>query len=400
MTKKGKLLISLIILVSFFYTSCSNDDDGSNPTTPDPTPASILRNYFGTNINLDNLPNYANQDLPRYITKDNASDKTTSDEVAVLGRVLFYDKKLSTNNTIACASCHKQELGFTDDAIVSEGVNGVTGRHSMRLINSRYTEESRYFWDERATSLEDQSTQPIKDHAEMGFSGVNGAPDFNDLITKLSALDYYQVLFTEAFGSETVTEDRIKTAISQFVRSIQSYDSDYDVGRALVEESVDDFPTFTEKQNRGKRLFLTPPQFNAQGQRTGGGLGCGGCHRAPEYDIDPQSRNNGVISVANSEQEIDLTNTKSPAIRDIMDSRGRLHAPLMHTGSFTTFQQVLDHYNNITLNSNLDRRLMPGGRGQQLMLTDEERDAVEIFVRTLTGSSVYTDPKWSDPFIQ
>jgi len=94
---------------------------------------------------------------------------------ATLGRVLFYDKQLSANGAIACASCHKQEFAFSDTAQQSVGLNGgLTGRHSMRLVNSRFADEVRFFWDERASSLEDQTTQPIQDHVEMGFSGENG----------------------------------------------------------------------------------------------------------------------------------------------------------------------------------------------------------------------------------
>ena len=147
-------------------------------------------------IDLDNLFNYANQAIPNYINKDNTTTNPIDDKIATLGRVLFYDTNLSNNNTIACASCHIQEFAFGDPATQSIGLNGgLTGRHSMRLVNSRFADEVRFFWDERAATLEDQTTQPIQDHIEMGFSGTNGDPDFNDLITKLSAIDYYQTLF-------------------------------------------------------------------------------------------------------------------------------------------------------------------------------------------------------------
>jgi len=119
-------------------------------------------------IDLGNLPNYANQTKPSYITKDNTpANNSISDKGATLGRVLFYDKKLSLDNSTSCASCHQQEFAFSDTAALSAGINGLTGRHSMRLVNARFSNEGRFFWDERAATLEDQTTRPIQDHIEM-----------------------------------------------------------------------------------------------------------------------------------------------------------------------------------------------------------------------------------------
>src|SRR5687767_11515430 len=137
-------------------------------------------------IDLSSLSDYANQPIPAYITRNNTPGNNAISNIgATLGRVLFYDKRLSRNNTISCASCHQQARGFSDLATASLGVNGTTGRHGMRLINARFAAEPRFFWDERATSLENQSTQPIQNHVEMGFSGTNGDPNFADLVIKL-----------------------------------------------------------------------------------------------------------------------------------------------------------------------------------------------------------------------
>lgn len=138
-------------------------------------------------IDLNDLFNYESQNIPSYITKDNTPESNQiNNQITTLGRVLFYDKNLSENNTVACASCHQQAFAFSDPIVSSVGLNeGTTGRHSMRLVNSRFSNEEKFFWDERAASLEDQVTQPIQDHLEMGFSGTNGDPDFNDLIIKL-----------------------------------------------------------------------------------------------------------------------------------------------------------------------------------------------------------------------
>ena len=348
-------------------------------------------------IDLGDLFNYANQSIPSYITEDNTpNDNPITDAGATLGRVLFYDKKLSVNNTISCASCHKQEFAFGDTATVSIGWDGgVTGRHSPRLINARFGEEESFFWDERASSLEEQSTMPIQDHIEMGFSNLEGNPGFDSLVTKIEGLDYYEDLFTFVYGDFTVTEGRIQDALAQFVRSIQSFDSKFDIGRAQVNNNQVDFPNFTDEENLGKTLFLT----NAQG----GGANCNTCHNAPEFDIDDNSRNNSVISVAGDPSAIDVNNTRSPTLRDMVNPDGTLNGPLMHDGSFTTLMEVIDLYDDIPVdddNTNLDNRLSggPGNQGQNLNLTQEEKDALVAFLETLTGSDVYTAEQWSDPF--
>ena len=344
-------------------------------------------------VDLNNLFDYTGQITPVYITKDNQPlANVLSDEGATLGRVLFYDRNLSLNGTVSCGSCHQQEFAFSDTAQRSVGLDGgLTGRHSMRLINARFADEMRFFWDKRAASLEDQVTMPVQDHIEMGFSGTNGQPGIDSLINRLSAISYYQDLFTMVYGTTEVTEEKIQKALAQFVRSIQSYDSKYDTGRAAVGNDADPFPNFTAEENLGKQMFLLPPPQ--------GGAGCAGCHRPPEFDIDFQSLNNGVISVAGSPGDIDLFNTRAPSLRDLFNPAGDLNGPLMHNGEFTTIEQVIEHYNLVpqnVLNTNLDPRL--SGPGGNLGLTAQEKAALAAFLKTLSGNNVYNAPMWSDPF--
>ncbi len=392
---KNQIILSLLAL--FGLASCSNNsDDNYEQVTTYP----FVEAEFGSSIDLENLSNYANQAVPTYITKNNAQGNLITDKGATLGRVLFYDKKLSSNNTISCSSCHIQANAFGDVTVASQGVNGTTGRHSMRLINVRFANEAKFFWDERAINLETQTSMPIKDHGEMGFSGQNGDQSFSDLIVKLNAVGYYRELFKFAYGSEEITEAKIQTALSQFIRSIQSFDSKYDAGRALAPNDGAQFANFTAQENQGKNLFLTPPTFNASGVRTSGGLGCAGCHRAPEFDIDPNTGNNGIIGTI-AGTGIDVTNTRAPSLRDLIKLDGTTNGPMMHTGVITSLQQAIGHYGTINIapgNNNLDPRLRPGGVGQQLNLTNTEVNAVVAFLRTLSGSDVYTNPKWSNPF--
>jgi cytochrome c peroxidase len=353
---------------------------------------------IGATIDLNNLPDYAQQTKPAYITKNNTPpNNQIADKIAILGRVLFYDKNLSINNTIACGSCHQQQFAFSDTARQSVGFNGgLTDRHAMRLVNSRFGQEVKFFWDERAASLENQTTQPIQNHVEMGFSGTNGDPGFDSLIRKMDLIPYYSTLFTFAFGSSTITEAKMQLAMAQFVRSIQSFDSKYDIGRAQVANDGMPFPNFTTEENQGKTLFLAPPNNN--------GAGCQGCHRAPEFDIDPVTLNNNVIRTASDTTIFDLTNTRAPSLRDLVNPNGQLNGPMMHNGEFTTLLSVINHYNQIQINpanTNLDPRLRgpgPGGQGQNLQLTQANKDALIAFLKTLTGTAVYTDPKLSDPF--
>jgi cytochrome c peroxidase len=389
----GTLLSLLIIVVS-----CSKNN------TTDTVAYTAIKAAFGTTIDPNNLANYAGQSKPAYLNpaKDNTDGNAITNAKATLGRVLFYDKNLSVDNSISCGSCHKQQFAFGDTAIASKGVlTGTTARHSMRLVNARFGVERKFFWDERAATLEIQTTKPIQDHAEMGFSGLSGRPGLSTLLTKLQAIDYYNELFKFVYGDATVTEARMQECMAQFVRSIQSFDSKYDAGRAQVANDGQPFPNFTAQENAGKQLFLAPPVFDGTGTRTAGGAGCNGCHNAPEFDIDPNTRNNGIIGRIVAGGGIDITVTRAPSLRDVTNGAGIENGPLMHTGNLATLQTVVGHYGNITIapgNTNLDPRLTPGGIGQKLNFNAQEVNSLVAFLKTLAGNNVYTDKKWANPF--
>ncbi|MGH1364193.1 MAG: cytochrome c peroxidase [Calditrichia bacterium] len=351
-------------------------------------------------IDLNSLENYANQSRPSYIFKDNTpANNPITDAGATLGRVLFYDKRLSVNNSVSCAGCHHQRHAFGDPNQVSTGVNGITGRHSMRLINTRFAREWRFFWDERAASLEQQSTMPLQDHIEMGFSGTMGDPELDSLLNKMSTLDYYSVLFDFVYGDPGISEERIQLAMAQFIRSIESFDSRFDEGLTQTGNMRVNFPNFTESENDGKLLFLNFPFFNNDGERVAGGAGCAFCHNPPEFNIRAGSGNNGFTRKIGGGKDFSIT--RSPTLRDIAAANGDLHGGLMHTGDRNTLQETIDHYDDILIetgNFRIDPVLVVGGRGWRLRLTPGERIALEDFIKTLTGSNVYTDLKWSDPF--
>ena len=385
-----KVFPVLLLSVLFLTISCQNEDEGYIATDQ-----SILNAAFGTNIDLENITEYQNFNVPSYIRFSNTGN-IIDNKKALLGRILFYDQQLSINNSISCASCHQQENAFGDTSTASIGVNGLTGRHSMRLINTGFQPGTNFFWDERVASLEEQVTQPIRDHTEMGFSGEQGSPSFDELLLKLSLIDYYQVLFNEVYGDALVTETRLQESLSQFVLSIQSFDSKYDAGLMATGDLGGIFPNYNTSENRGKFLFTTTPQ--------NGGAGCVSCHVPPEFAIRDNIQNNGVIATMEDASVFDHTNTRSPSLRNITNPDGELNGPLMHNSSFTTIMEMIEHYNAIDLTNqqSIDPILLQnnGTAGQRLRLSVTDKTALVDFLKTLSGDDVYTNVKWSNPFLE
>jgi cytochrome c peroxidase len=330
--------------------------------------------------------NYADPDLPSHFTTpvgqlfDNTpADNPVTDAGATLGRVLFYDTRLSANGTVACASCHLQTHAFDDPRRLSTGFEGgLTDRHAMSLVNLRYYPRGRFFWDERGDNLESMVLLPVANTVEMGQDPAR-------LPAVLSQAPFYPALFQEAFGDPEITERRVARALAQFVRSLVSYQSRYDEGRARAASLRDDFPTFTHQENRGKALFLRH---------------CANCHlstgdeahfvlTAPAntgLDADTRSADGGVGDVTLNPR--DLGSFKSPSLRNV-----EVSAPYMHDGRFPTLEAVLEHYSQGgTDHPNKDVRVQP------LHLTGSEKTALVAFLVTLTDTAFLADPRFSNPF--
>ncbi len=174
----------------------------------------------------------------------------TTDAGATLGRVLFYDKRLSRNQRVSCASCHKQRNAFADPRAASLGFRGrKTARNSMSLSNLAYYKNGRYFWDERGATLEKMVLMPIQDQIEMGMN-------LEDLVERLSEDTGYRWLFREAYGSPEITVDGIAKGLAQFLRSMVSFKSKFDEGLVQTRSIAVDFPNFNSMENLGKRVFL------------------------------------------------------------------------------------------------------------------------------------------------
>jgi cytochrome c peroxidase len=376
----------LLVLV-FLVPACA--DPGTAPASGGTATgvADVLK------LDLANPPNYASPSWPAeydagVLGRDNeTSGNPVTDRGALLGRVLFYDRRLSINNTIACATCHRQALGFTDPARFSVGFDGVrrTRAHAMRLLNARFYSSGEAFWDRRAGSLEQQATAPIRDSVEMGFDPGHGGLD--SLFARMRALDYYPELFAYAFGDSLITEDRIQRAIAQFVRSIVSVDSRWDRAYAPVYDPLAPdravsapFPGFTAQENRGKQLFLLAP--------VSGGAGCGACHVPPTFALVSNSLSNGLDA---GETRL----FKAPSLKSIART-----GPYMHDGRLATLAQVVQHYiDGVQEGPALDNRLRaPNGTPQRLPLTAADKAALVAFLRTLTDNSMAIDPRFADPF--
>ena len=322
---------------------------------------------------------------PRYfggrftIPEDNPMTK----EGVYLGRTLFYEKQLSSNNIISCATCHQQKLAFTDGMALSIGVDGsFTKRNSMSLANLLWVRS--FFWDGRANSLEKQAVFPLTDPHEMGQS-------LSRSVEKVSEINTYPYLFKKAFGSPEVSEDRILKAIAQFQRTLISADSDYD--RYLEGNYIP-----SRQEQNGMDLFMTAPSP----QKNIRGANCTHCHGTPKL-YKELFHNNGLDTLAKdigrmdfTGQEIDRGRFRVPTLRNIA-----LTSPYMHDGRFETLNEVLDHYNEHIQTSETLSPFLVGSTNQaggtSLLLTQDEKNDIIAFLHMLTDSTFVNNPEFSDP---
>lgn len=283
-------------------------------------------------------------------------DNPLTAEKAALGRKLFFDERLSRDNSVSCATCHDPEIGFTDREPVAVGVDKQKGtRRTPRLINRGYGQT--FFWDGRAQSLEEQVLKPIENPIEMDLS-------LAEAVGRVAEDPDYATAFQTAFGAGP-DASTLAMALASYVRTIVSGDSPYD--RYVAGDS----DALTPEQKRGLELFR-------------GKAACAVCHLGPNL-TDEEFHNTGVGWKDGPPEDIGrakVTNHpedrgafKTPTLREVS-----LAGPYMHDGSLETLEDVIDFYNDGgEANDYLDRDMA------ELDLTDQEKADLVAFLEALNG---------------
>jgi cytochrome c peroxidase len=285
------------------------------------------------------------------------SDNPYTPEKAELGWFLYFDKRLSSDGTIACASCHDPKMAFTDGGSFSKGIRGqMGGRSAPTVINRAYSLDQ--FWDGRAKSLEEQAKGPIANPIEMGNT--------HELCEKcVSGIEGYRQRFKAVFGSDKPTIDHIAKAIATFERTVLSGNSAYDKYKAGDDKAL------TESQKRGMEIFFSN---NAR---------CDSCHEGINFTngkyanigigMDKPLPDLGRYAI--TKQEDDTGAFKTPTLREVSHT-----GPYMHDGSLKTLEEVVEHYNKGGIKNKWLHQDV-----RQLNLTDTNKKDLIEFLKALNG---------------
>lgn len=360
--KKYKHLGVFFALLFIFIASCRKD----KPSDFTPTP-----------YKLEIPAHFPQMEIP--------ADNPLTVEGIELGRHLFYDKILSRDNTVSCASCHHQEKGFSDPNIVSVGIEGRTGnRQSMALINMGW--QKFFFWDGRSATLEDQIFHPIADSVEMDNT-------WNEVEQRLRYHPKYPEMFMKAYGTPGIDSVRTVKAIAQFVRTLISYQSKFDLiykftyGIPLSAQEQFDFQGVTPEELAGFDLFMS---LN--------GADCLHCHIGPLMQVQIYS-NNGLDETFSdlgrggvTGNPAEMGRFKVPTLRNIGYT-----APYMHDGRFQTLEEVINHYSHgVVFSSTIDTNMEFVDVGG-VQLNAQEKALLKTFLLTLNDEKFITNPKFSNP---
>lgn len=351
-------------------------------------------------------------DLPETVPPPRVPEDNPMSEAKVeLGRFLFYDTKLSGNQTQSCGSCHQQALAFTDRLAQAEGSTGEEHpRSSMSVANAGYA-ASLTWANPAVVRLEDQALVPMfgTDPVELGLEGME-----DELLRRLRDDERYPEMFAEAFPEalDPISLDSITKAIAAFQRALLSFDSRYDRWNEGDETAL------TASEQRGMALFF--------GGSTAAGatdaLECFHCHggfllsQSVDHDGNEFNQqtffNNGLYNLdedgsypEGNEGLFDITNDpadkgkfKPPSLRNIA-----VTAPYMHDGSIATLEEVVEHYAR-------GGRLLESGDGKEnpnkssfikgFFINEQEKADLIAFLHALTDNKLLTDPAFSDPFAE
>lgn len=340
-----------------------------------------------TNI-VDDFSNTSPYNLnipPFFPPMDIPSNNPLTEEGVQLGKYLFWEKKLSLDNSISCGSCHLPQNSFSDPNRYSAGVGGTLGnRQSMALINLGWARH--FFWDGRKSTLEDQILEPVENPIEMH-------EQWSDVVEKLNNDTLYPPLFSAAFGSPHITKERAAKAIASFIRTMVSAGSKFDKQRTGQY-------TFTQEEYRGFVLFTT--EGGSPEQVAGGSFGadCFHCHGFGDMQMtDGLFHNNGLDSHFQNDpgrfnvtlNPLDSGKFKTPTLRNVEFS-----APYMHDGRFNSLIEVIEHYNtgghpSTTIDSFM--KFTSGG----LQLSETSKNDLIAFLRCLSDTAFMNNPNFKDP---
>jgi cytochrome c peroxidase len=305
-------------------------------------------------------------DLPR--------DNPLTGEGVALGGKLFFDRRLSSNDRLSCAACHRPNDALSDPRRFSRGVNGAIGtRNAPALENLAW--KSSFFWDGRSPTLRDQVLQPIQNPVEMHDT-------LADVVAKVSADNNYPHLFAAAFGSPEITPDKIARALEQFLLVQVSFDSKYD-------RVMNGRTNFTAQEQRGFELFNT--EYDPyHGQY---GADCFHCHGGPLFQSQ-NFANNGLDSVFYDMGRYKVTQRAGdggkfsvPSLRNVA-----VTAPYMHDGRFRTLDEAVEHYcTGMKRSATLDPNLAKHPDGGVPLNADDKR-ALVAFLKTLTDEKFFRPP--------
>ena len=339
---------------------------------------------------------------------DYSSKHGVSNPLATLGRVLFYDRNLSVNNAVACASCHKQEFAFADNVRVNKGFNGVDLKRnspSIQGIRGSFSNGQQgffdpnnpnpqniagrelLFWDGRQNSVKDMVLNPVLNHNEMNI------PDFQTLVNKLNGISYYRDLFSAAFGDASISKERLALALEGFIACLNTTgDNNFNGG---FNPSSQFTQTLTGIAEQGRQLFHN--KYNCAKCHDPSNTGTYGSVTSPSQmfniGLDEIYADNGLGGITRKAGDNGLF--KVPTLKNIS-----LTAPYMHDGRFSTLSEVIDHYSHeIKPNQNLSSLFVNiDGTPKKLNINAAEKSALITFLNTLKDEDFLTSPMYADPF--
>jgi cytochrome c peroxidase len=302
--------------------------------------------------------------LPPIIPDDNP---TTKGKV-MLGRKLYFDKRLSADNTVSCATCHDPGLGFADGEPVAVGIGEQTGsKNSPTTLNAAFYDFQ--FWDGRVETLEEQAKQPLTNPVEMGM------PSHEAVVKKVIGIQEYSDLFQQVFGTTEITIDHIARAIAAFERSLISLNSPFDRfiagdGNAISEAAKRGYPVFTNNKFHNIGVGVKIEGFDELARRAEQG-----------EDVEKLKQEAGASELGRflvTKKSQDIGAFKTPGLRNIS-----LTAPYMHDGSEATLESVIEFYDR----GGEPNPFLDGGM-RPLDLTEEEENDLIEFLKTLTSDDI------------